>query len=162
LGEGIATPLVIPIQPGLILNFSPPIPPSDSNQQVDDIRSPLDLRGTREATNMLEKEFALMSFLADDDHARLLGVEPGDETPEAPPQVARRATLSRTEVETKKPIEEAAVEEASTFQLWWLAVAPFLLGGGKLVWDRWHRAQLNLLTRAPGGPSAYKQSGRMP
>jgi hypothetical protein len=65
-------------------------------------------------------------------------------------------------VETKKPIEEAAVEEASTFQLWWLAVAPFLLGGGKLVWHRWHRAQLNLLTRAPGGPSAYKQSGRMP
>jgi hypothetical protein len=151
LGTGIATPLVIPIQPGLILNFSPPLAPR-SEQQVDDITSPLDLRGTRQATNMLEKEFALLSFLADDDHARLLGVEPGDETPEAPPQVAR-PTLARTEVETKKPIEEAALEEASSFQLWWLAMAPFVLGGGKLAWDRWQRSQPRALTRASGGAS---------
>lgn len=151
LGTGIATPLVIPIQPGLILNFSPPLAPR-SEQQVDDITSPLDLRGTRQATNMLEKEFALMSFLADDDHVRLLGVEPGDETPEAPPQVAR-PTLARTEVETKKPIDEAAFEEASSFRLWWLAVTPFVLGGGKLAWDRWQRSQPRALTRARGGAS---------
>jgi hypothetical protein len=61
--------------------------------------------------------------------------------------------LARTEVETKKPIEEAALEEASSFQLWWLAMAPFVLGGGKLAWDRWQRSQPRALTRASGGAS---------
>jgi hypothetical protein len=108
----------------------PAPPPSNDNMAM-----PGNSR-SRQEVNLREREVALLGYLADDDHAQLLGVEPGDEIPApAPKSPAPSLRSGRVEIAANKPLEDVAVEEASSFNVWWLALAPGVLFGGKFLWS---------------------------
>jgi hypothetical protein len=133
----VVFPPAIPLQISIavVLNFMPPVEPKSQPPSNDFMTMPGSSR-SRQEIDLREREVALLSYLADDDHAKLLGVEPGDEIPApAPKSPAAFSQSGRVEIEANKPLEEVAVGEASSFRLWWLAVAPGVLFGGKLLWN---------------------------